>query len=162
MNNRYQGFQQQLIQTLPAMRRYCLALTGQPDNADDLLQATVERALSRWQQYQPDTHFDRWLYRLCRNLWIDTMRREKPSDTFTEEHEQMLTVPDTADQHENLATLQRVQQRMQNLNESLRTVLYLVAVEGRSYQEAADIMDVPIGTVMSRLSRARQQLSKAL
>lgn len=162
MSTQHQYFQQQLLQTLPAIRRYCLSLTGHPSNADDLLQATVERALSRWQQYQPDTHFDRWLYRLCRNLWIDSMRREKSTDTLTDEHEQLLSGYDTAARHEASATLQRVQERMQQLNESLRTVLYLVAVEGRSYQEAADIMDVPVGTIMSRLSRARQQLSQAL
>lgn len=162
MSTQHHYFQQQLLQTLPAIRRYCLSLTGHPSNADDLLQATVERALSRWQQYQPDTHFDRWLYRLCRNLWIDSMRREKYTDTLTDEHEQLLSGYDTAARHEASATLQRVQERMQQLNESLRTVLYLVAVEGRSYQEAADIMDVPVGTIMSRLSRARQQLSQAL
>jgi len=162
MDTEHQHFQQQLLQTLPAIRRYCLALTGEPHNADDLLQATVERALSRWQQYQPGTHFDRWLYRLCRNLWIDTMRREKPTDTLTEEHDPLLCGYDTATRYETAVTLQRVQERMQQLNESLRTVLYLVAVEGRSYQEAADIMDVPVGTIMSRLSRARQQLAQVL
>lgn len=162
MNVQYQQFQQQLLQALPAMRRYCLSLTGHAPNADDLLQSTVERALSRWQQYQTDTHFDRWLYRLCRNLWIDTMRRDKPTDSLDEEQEDLLYSNDSSAQIDARLTLEKVQQHMQNLSEALRTTLYLIAVEGRSYQEAADIMDVPIGTIMSRLSRARQQLSSAL
>lgn len=162
MNIQHQHFQQQLLAALPAIRRYCLALTGQQHSADDLLQATVERALARWQQYQADTHFDRWLYRLCRNLWIDTMRREKPSDSLDEEHDTVLAGNNIAEQYETHTTLARVQAHMQQLSEVLRTTLYLVAVEGHSYQEAADIMEVPVGTIMSRLARARQQLSLAL
>lgn len=162
MNVQHKQFQHMLLQALPAMRRYCLSLTGHVQNAEDLLQATVERALSRWHQYQPGTHFDRWLFRLCRNLWIDTMRQEKPTDNFDDVQESLLCANSGEAQTDARLTLEIVQQHMQNLSEVLRTTLYLIAVEGRSYQETADIMEVPIGTIMSRLSRARQQLSSAL
>ncbi len=168
MNQQHQQFQQALLDVLPALRRYCLSLTGQLHSAEDLLQATVERALDRWQQYQPDTYFNAWLYRLCRNLWIDTMRKEKPTDSLDDEQESLGLNESTTDtcvtgqQHEAQLTLARVQHHMAKLSEGLRTALYLVAVEGRSYQEVATIMDVPVGTIMSRVSRARQQLSESL
>lgn len=162
MNTAHDLFRTQLLQALPALRRYCHALTGNAHNAEDLLQSAVEKALSRWQQYQPDTHFDRWLYRLCRNLWIDTMRREKPNEVWEDDAGMdPLTTP-LEQQHQQQLSLERVQQQMNQLSSGLRTVLYLVAVEGRSYQETADLLEIPAGTVMSRLARARQQLSNAL
>jgi RNA polymerase sigma-70 factor (ECF subfamily) len=170
MNTAYDTFSAELLQAIPALRRYCYALTGNAANADDLLQSSAEKALNRWQQYEPSTHFDRWLYRLCRNLWIDIMRREKPTEEWLEDESH-------AEQNELLAeaqqgaaleqeigqkiSLELVYSQMENLSSALRTVLYLVAVEGRSYQEASEILDIPTGTVMSRLSRARQQLSGA-
>jgi RNA polymerase sigma-70 factor (ECF subfamily) len=162
MNTSESAFRQQLIAALPALRRYCYALTSHPQNAEDLLQASVERALNRWQQYQVDSHFDRWLYRLCRNYWIDTMRKQKPSETWDEEQDYEQQTLSTEQVHSANAALNKVQAHMQKLNEAMRSVLYLVAVEGRSYQEAADILNVPIGTVMSRLTRARQQLSRSV
>lgn len=154
-------FRQRLLAMLPRLRRYCNALTGDMHSADDLLQSSVEKALRRWQQYQPGTEFERWMYRLCRNHWIDTMRTEKTSDELTDD----MMVAGEGDNPEQQALTQAALGQMQThfnaLSEGLRMALYLVAVEGRSYQEAADILDIPAGTVMSRLARARKQLAEA-
>ena len=154
-------FRQRLLTMLPRLRRYCNALTGDMHSADDLLQSSVEKALRRWQQYQPGTEFERWMYRLCRNHWIDTMRTEKNSDELDDD----MMVAGERDNPEHQAMTQAALGQMQThfnaLSEGLRMVLYLVAVEGRSYQEAADILDVPSGTVMSRLARARKHLAEA-
>ncbi len=161
MNTAHDKFTAQLLQALPPLRRYCYALTGNAANADDLLQSAAEKALSRWQQYEDGTHFDRWLYRLCRNHWIDTMRRDKPTEEWQEDQgldPQSLPLEQEVGQK---VSLELVHKQMSKLSDTLRTVLYLVAVEGRSYQETAEILDIPTGTVMSRLSRARQQLSSA-
>lgn len=161
MNTAHDQFKAQLLQTLPALRRYCYSLTGNVTNADDLLQSAAEKALSRWQQYKSGTHFDRWLYRLCRNLWIDQVRRDKPTEEWVDD--EGFDPPSASLEHEvgQLLSLAQVNAHMADLSDGLRTVLYLIAVEGRSYQEAAEILDIPTGTVMSRLSRARQQLSNA-
>ncbi|MBA34667.1 MAG: RNA polymerase subunit sigma-24 [Oleispira sp.] len=161
MNTDYDTFSAELLQAIPALRRYCYALTGSAANADDLLQSSAEKALSRWHQFEVGTHFDRWLYRLCRNLWIDAMRRDKPTEEWLEDegiYSQGLSLEQEIG-HE--ISLDLVHAKMNNLSSALRTVLYLIAVEGRSYQEAAEILEIPIGTVMSRLSRARKQLSGA-
>lgn len=158
MNTAYEHFKQQLIAHLPALRRYCYALTGNKADTEDLLQASAEKALERWQQYQADTHLDRWLYRLCRNHWIDSVRRSKPTDSWQDDSSQdplSLPLEHCLAQELNLA---KVQEQLALLSDGLRTVLYLVAVDGRSYQETADILEIPTGTVMSRLARARQQL----
>lgn len=182
MNTAYDTFSAELLQAIPALRRYCYALTGNTANADDLLQSSAEKALNRWQQFEAGTHFDRWLYRLCRNLWIDTMRRDKPTEEWLEDesyvsqhssqhgsqHESHNSTQTTLQESMPLEqevgqkiSLELVYSQMENLSAALRTVLYLVAVEGRSYQEASAILDIPTGTVMSRLSRARLQLNSA-
>ncbi|WP_300427578.1 RNA polymerase sigma factor [Thalassolituus sp.] len=161
MNTQQQVFRQALIDMLPALRRYCRALTNDSHNADDLLQASVEKALARWQQYQPGTHFERWMYRLCRNHWIDTIRTQADNEEFEEETMSQINASDTEQQVISQMALQQVQAKISSLSEGLRMVLYLVAVEGCSYQEAADILEIPTGTVMSRLARARAQLIAA-
>ncbi|MFT4764073.1 MAG: RNA polymerase sigma-70 factor (ECF subfamily) [Oleispira sp.] len=171
MNTAYDTFSAELLQALPALRRYCYALTGNAANADDLLQSSAEKALNRWQKYETGTHFDRWLYRLCRNLWVDAMRRDKFTEELLEDDAfdtQALSTEGLSSQGLSMEhdigqkiSLDLVYSQMNNLSGALRTVLYLVAVEGRSYQEASEILEIPPGTVMSRLSRARQQLSDA-
>ena len=154
-------FRQQLLNMLPKLKRYCYAQTGEKHSADDLMQSSVEKALRRWQQYQPGTEFERWMYRLCRNHWIDTMRTEKISDELNDDIMVASDVENPEQQALTQAALRHMQIHFNALSEGLRMVLYLVAVEGRSYQEAADILDVPSGTVMSRLARARKHLAEA-
>ena len=154
-------FRQQLLNMLPKLKRYCYAQTGEKHSADDLMQSSVEKALRRWQQYQPGTEFERWMYRLCRNHWIDTMRTEKISDELNDDIMVASDVENPEQQALTQAALGQMQTHFNALSEGLRMALYLVAVEGRSYQEAADILDIPAGTVMSRLARARKQLAEA-
>jgi RNA polymerase sigma-70 factor (ECF subfamily) len=159
MNTNEQAFREALLTMLPRLRRYCYALTNNQHEADDLLQASVEKALARWQKFEPGSQFDRWMYRLCRNHWIDTMRTRNPAEELDEEHLSPDDQPSTEQQVATEQLLNLARQRMGQLSEGLRMVLYLVAIEGRSYQETADILDIPAGTVMSRLARARSQLS---
>jgi RNA polymerase sigma-70 factor (ECF subfamily) len=154
-------FRQQLLNMLPKLKRYCYAQTGEKHSADDLMQSSVEKALRRWHQYQPGTEFERWMYRLCRNHWIDTMRTEKISDELNDDMMVASEIENPEQQALTQAALRHMQIHFNALSEGLRMVLYLVAVEGRSYQEAADILDIPAGTVMSRLARARKQLAEA-
>lgn len=158
MNNQEQAFREALLAVLPRLRRYCYVLTNNRHDADDLLQAAAEKALLRWQQFQPGSQFDRWIYRLCRNHWIDTMRTSAPTEELQDEHTDSSSWPSAEQLAETGQLLQQARKRMGLLSENLRMVLYLVAVEGRSYQEAAEILNVPTGTVMSRLARARAQI----
>lgn len=151
-------FNSALVEALPKLRRFAYALAGNREEADDLLQAAAERALEKSERFEPGTNFEAWLFRLCRNLWIDRVRSRKtrPEVLFKEE---MAPALDGARVLEAGVDLKRVGAAMGELSEDHRAVLALVGVEGLSYKEAAMVMDLPIGTVMSRLARARAQLA---
>ena len=151
-------FHDALVAVLPKLRRFAYALAGNREEADDLLQAAAERALEKADRFEPGTNFEAWLFRLCRNLWIDRIRSRKvrPEVLFKEE---MAPSLDGERQLETGVDLERVGAAMGQLSEDHRSVLALVAVEGLSYKEAASVLDLPIGTVMSRLARARAQLA---
>jgi len=151
-------FNAALIEALPKLRRFAYALAGNPEEADDLLQAAAERALEKAERFEPGTNFDAWLFRLCRNLWIDRLRSRKsrPEVLFKED---MAPALDGERSLQAGVDLKRVGAAMEELSEEHRAVLALVAVEGLSYKEAAAVLDLPIGTVMSRLARARAQLA---
>jgi RNA polymerase sigma-70 factor (ECF subfamily) len=157
------SFRTQLIELLPRLRRFALGLTADPHAADDLVQAGCERALARRHQWQDGTRLDSWMYRIMQNLWIDEKRGTAPmADT---DDEQMQQVPEERDFDraiEAQLTLAQVTRAMATLPPAMRSVLALVCIEGLSYKDAADVLEVPIGTVMSRLARARQELHKAL
>ena len=161
MTNPPSEFTSVLVAAVPRLRRFCYALTGSISEADDLLQSALEKALSKWQQFEQHSHMDRWLFRICRNHWIDNIRtmKHRGEEVSIEEFE-----PATfqGEEGETVATatltLAKVQTGMLSLSENLREVLYLVGVEGLGYQEVADLLNIPIGTVMSRLARARSQL----
>ena len=142
---------------LPNIRRFALSLTGHVADADDLLQSTVERLLERG--LPDDVDVTAWSLRVCRNLWIDEMRSRKVRRDAQREPavigEQVLP---GEEQVLGEMTLEEVQQALFSLSEDQRAVLELVAIEGHSYKEAAAILEVPIGTVMSRLARARTAL----
>ncbi len=142
---------------LPNIRRFALSLTGHVADADDLLQSTVERLLERG--LPDDVDVTAWSLRVCRNLWIDEMRSRKVRRDAQREPavigEQVLP---GEEQVLGEMTLEEVQQALFSMSEDQRAVIELVAVEGYSYKEAAAILEVPIGTVMSRLARARTAL----
>lgn len=152
-------FQRDLVELVPRLRRFAYALCGTTDMADDLVQAACERALRNASGFQPGTRMDSWMFRIIQNLWLDDRRRNKVRGHQIDPD--MTALSDDgrgAQMAEDRATLEKVRARVDQLPDDLRLVLVLVTIEGRSYREAADELGIPIGTVMSRLSRARAAL----
>lgn len=154
----------QIVELLPRLRRFGYALTGSMDDADDLVQTACVRALGNLDAYEAGTRLDSWMFRIMQNAFIDrrrqTVRRQTDSDS-----EAMEAQPFDArifEQAAARADLAVVRRAVAELPEEQRAVLALVAIDGQSYQEAADLLGVPIGTVMSRLSRARRKLAEAV
>lgn len=151
-------FKADMIGLLPRLRRFAISLTRSGPDADDLLQDACATALQRWEQYDPSQPFDRWMFRVVRNLWISEIRKRKvrqgqgqvPAEETTE-----LRVEDRA--NETLAAKQ-VCEKVEDLPEDLSQPLMLVCAEGYSYREASELLGIPIGTVMSRIHRARKAL----
>lgn len=147
---------------MPRLRRFGLALTGSRADADDLVQTACERALQRSAQLRDHTRLDAWIYGIMRNLWTDEIRarRVRSHDSLDDAHE-IAGIDGTAaaDGQIMLATVRRCLGR---LSSEHRSVLMLVCVDGLSYREAAEVLAVPVGTVMSRLSRARHELHALL
>ena len=149
--------QQELLDVLPNIRRFAASLTGNLADADDLLQSTVERLLQKG--LPDDAEVLPWALKVCRNLWIDEVRsRGVRRDAVREPAAQGEQIVEGERQVLGEMTLAAVQQVLQSMSEDQRAVLELVAVEGHSYKEAAAMLEVPIGTVMSRLARARTTL----
>lgn len=149
----------QLTTLLPMLRRFAYSLTGSIADADDLVQTTIEKILSRGMP--DDAELNKWAFRVCRNIWIDEYRALKVRSVAAQNPE--LHQEQTSDNDENLArqeTLNQVNTAMQTLPNDQRSILSLVAVQGLSYKEVAETLELPLGTVMSRLSRARTALLK--
>lgn len=154
-------FAEELLDYVPRLRRFAHALARNPADADDLLQAAIERALARADQWQPGTRLDSWVYRIMRNLWIDTTRSSRRrAETFVAAEEGD-HVGRTGDQ-EAVVELGNVARAMQALPPEQREAVALVVIEGFAYKEAAAILDVPIGTLTSRLIRGREALMMQL
>lgn len=156
------SFADRLVAFLPNMRRFAHSLCGSADAADDLVQAACERALANQDSFDPATRFDAWTFRIIRNLWIDQIRRRRtagqPEDIGDhEEAAGLMELPAVFPRME----LRDVSAAMGELSAEQREVLMLVCVEDLSYRETADILSLPIGTVMSRLARARRNLAIA-
>jgi RNA polymerase sigma-70 factor (ECF subfamily) len=150
----------QMMAILPRLRRFALALTGRPADADDLVQDTVERALRSLSQFVPDTRMDSWMFRIAQNLWIDKMRANKVrSGTVNDMDEAEKVAVDGVRATEAHMLLKSTLCALAELPAEQREVVALVLIDGISYREAAAILDVPIGTVTSRLARAREALS---
>jgi RNA polymerase sigma-70 factor (ECF subfamily) len=152
-----------LMGELKGLKRFSLSITQSEADADDLLQATVERLLERG--IPPDAHIARWAYRVCKNLWIDELRsrevRVRHANSVLQTSEMFEVAPSAEVQSMGEDSLARVNAALLRLSEEQRMALILVTVEGKSYAEAAEILEVPIGTIMSRIARARKQLLEA-
>ncbi len=159
-----QNVHEDLITILPRLRRFAYSLCGSLDDADDLVQAACERALARLHQYTPGSRLDSWMFRIVQTTWIDLLRANKRRNVVNDPEAIEMIAVDTriAEGAEARRDLEIVQAETERLPEEQRLVLSLVAVEGLSYQEAADLLEVPIGTIMSRLSRARKKLAAAI
>jgi RNA polymerase sigma-70 factor (ECF subfamily) len=155
---------QEMIALLPRLRRFGYSLTGSMDEADDLVQGACERALLRLDQYERGSRLDSWMFRIMQTTWIDRLRATRRRGTVNDP-EMMAAVPFDARIHEQTearAALDIVRAEIALLPEDQRLVLALVTVDGMSYKDAAEVLEVPIGTIMSRLSRARKRLGEAL
>ena len=149
----------EMLALLPRLRRFALGLTGSRDAADELVQSACERALSRLHQWTPGTRLDSWMYRITQTLWISELRREKVrADAVDPATLEGVAWIDGREQSEVHLTLARAVSIIGELPEEQRAVLLLVCVEGFSYKEVAETLDLELGTVMSRLARARNKL----
>lgn len=150
------------MQILPRLRSFARGLTGTADQADDLVQASVEKALRNLHGFTAGTRMDAWMFRIIRNTWIDMIRARRATVAFDTETADTLIGSDGRTTTEASLHLTEVRRAMARLPEDQRTVLMLVCVEGMRYREVAAALDVPEGTVMSRLSRARLALAEML
>jgi RNA polymerase sigma-70 factor, ECF subfamily len=149
----------QLGQFTPRLRRFALTLTRSQVDADDLVQSTLERALAYLQQWEPETRLDSWLYRIAQNLWIDQRRKARRRGPSEDADAMVLTGEDGRESNERQLMVRDAIRALASLPEEQQSVLALVSIEGLSYAEAAKVLDVPIGTVMSRLARARRAIA---
>lgn len=156
-------FTSELTTLLPRLRRLAHALARPPADPDDLAQASVERMLRARDQWQPGTRFDAWAFRVMRNLWIDTARANARKAARTAPEEDGLNVgEDPRAGLEARSELAGVRRALAQLPEEQREVVVLITIEGMGYAEAAAILDLPIGTVSSRLLRGRTALLQLL
>jgi RNA polymerase sigma-70 factor (ECF subfamily) len=153
-----------IVALLPRLRAFARSLAGTRDGADDLVQATCERALRASESFAPGTRLDAWLFRIMRNRWIDEHRAARPQLSLDDPElapALELEAQPGADAELRLRLVE-VRDAMGRLPEAQRSVLVLVCVQGLSYREAAEVLEVPVGTVMSRLARARSAVGAAL
>ena len=153
------GLNDEIIEAVPHLRRFAYSLTRSAADADDLVQSVIERVLDRG--VPDDVELKKWMFRVCRNLWIDGLRasktrmdavpelRAQPADTLSSEQvagDQMM--------------MARTREAIDALPPAYREVMTVVGIGGASYKEAATMLDTPIGTIMSRLGRARAMLAE--
>jgi RNA polymerase sigma-70 factor (ECF subfamily) len=156
-------FERELIALLPRLRRFAVGLAGTVHDGDDLVQGALTKALTNADRWAPGTRLDSWMYRIIQNHWIDTVRARKTrNEGPTLEHADRHVLVDGTRIADSAISAERLNQHMGALPPEQRAVLVLVAVEGLSYAEAAATLKIPVGTVMSRLSRARAALHLAL
>ena len=156
-------FERDLAQLLPRLRRFAHSLSRNGADADDLAQSTIERALRAREQWQPGTRLDSWLYRIMRNLWIDTARARARKEKHEAPEDDAHSVgEDPRDAIDASIELKRAMAAMERLPDEQREVVALILVEGFGYREVSEMLDLPIGTVSSRLVRGRIALLEML
>jgi RNA polymerase sigma-70 factor (ECF subfamily) len=151
-----------LIAVLPRLRRFARGLAGAAADADDLVQAACERALARAHQFEEGTRFDSWMFRIVQTIWIDQLRAREVRKEDGDVAEERLGSDAAVRRVEARLALAEIRQAIQLLPPDQRAVLMLVTVDGLSYKEAAAVAGVPMGTIMSRLARARTALQRHL
>ncbi|HWH82895.1 MAG TPA: sigma-70 family RNA polymerase sigma factor [Burkholderiaceae bacterium] len=150
----------QIAVLLPRLRRFGRTLARTREDADDLVQMAIEKALTRTDQWTPGTRLDSWMFRIMQTTWIDEVRaRDRRGQTFVPEEEgEHVGVGSHDAQIDAIA----VRKAVARLGDDQRAVVGLVLVEGLSYQEAAEVLGIPVGTLTSRLARARESLQTML
>jgi RNA polymerase sigma-70 factor (ECF subfamily) len=153
---------QALTAVLPRLRRFALTVTGSAADSDDLVQNTCERALKYADQLREPARLDAWLYGIMRNLWVDEMRHRRVRRHDDIDAASSVIGEDGQATADGRITLDAVRRVMSQLPTDHRAVLMLVCVDGLTYKEAAEVLGIPVGTIMSRLSRARHDLHDRL
>lgn len=150
----------ELVALVPRLRRFAFAISGSPDEGEDLVQAACLKALDRLDQFTPGTRLDSWMFRIVQTTWIDRTRSRHRRAEISDPDGIARTTDEglSARRIEDRMLLKHVRAAMWALPEDQRAVLALVAIEGYSYKEVAEALDIPLGTVMSRLARARAKL----
>jgi len=154
-----QSVREAMLPLLPRLRRLARALAGQLADADDLVQTVLERALTRADQWRPDAPLDKWMFAIARNAWRDELRARSRSQNLFAPEEAGITTADGSS-----APVQKLElaAALAALPPDHREVVALVLIEGMSYAETSELLDVPVGTVTSRLARARATLQAHL
>jgi RNA polymerase sigma-70 factor (ECF subfamily) len=170
------GFEQEALPHLDAVYRFALRLSGNPDRAEDLVQETFLRAYRSWGQYERGTAAKSWLFTICRNVFLRRVERSQRHDEIVREHVDRTgpgldpinpvwaSVEGVDPEGEFFASIvdERIIEAIDALPDEYRTAVVLSDVEGLPYAEIAELLDVPVGTVKSRLFRGRRQLQKVL
>lgn len=159
-NDGIKNIQEQIVALLPRLRRFARNLVRNPHDADDVVQIAVERALLRLDQWRSDARLDSWLFKILRNAWIDEVRART--------RRAKILLPEEAGEQIGETTMEREIERwsaeaaLNRLPEDQRLAVSLVLVEGLSYKDAAEVLEVPLGTLTSRLARGREALQDML
>lgn len=148
-----------MVAIIPRLRRFALAMTRSEVEADDLVQATCERAIAKLEMWEPGTRLDSWMYRIAQNIYRNDLRQLKRRQGHLNIVNATADIQCDGEAAANAQiALTDVTAGIGKLPEEQRVILLLVVVEGRRYRDVADILDLPIGTVTSRLARARETL----
>lgn len=151
-------FRQNLVALLPRLRRFAIALSGSADTAEDLLQTALEKAIRSARSYDATRRLDSWLFKITQNAWLD-MRRDLAKRRYASLDDVAAPFEDARASIEARDELRRTAAAYHQLPEEQRAVLALVVLEGFSYKDAAETLNVPIGTIMSRLARGRAAIA---
>jgi len=143
----------------PRLWRYCLILTASRDQADDLAQMAALRALEKADHFKEGTHFDRWLFKITQHLWINELRKQAVRIGGGLSSIEEVDLPDNKTNPEMNLFTRQVLLEVMALPEAQRSAVHLAYIEGYSYKEVAETLEIPVGTVMSRLSAARTKLN---
>jgi RNA polymerase sigma-70 factor (ECF subfamily) len=146
---------------VPRLRRYARYLAADTERGDDLVQDTLARSLEKLHLWQPGTNMRAWLFTIMHNLHVSNVRRAQRRPTSCEVTPENPGPPTVGNQFDNVR-LRELSDALEKISDEHREVLLLVVVEGMAYQDAAEVLDVAVGTVRSRLSRAREALREAL
>lgn len=150
-----------IVQQIPHLRRYARALVGDNNQADDLVQDCLERAWSRMDLWTNGTNLRAWLFTILHNLHSNTARKQRNTPTLMQLDGTWKGLPVRPAQEDRLK-IDAVWREFYKLPEPQRAALLLIAVEDMSYEDAADVLDIPIGTLMSRIHRAREKLRRLM
>ena len=152
----------EIVSLIPRLRRFALGLTRNAQDADDMVQMALERSLTRLHQFERGTRLDSWLFRIVQTTWLDEKRRVTRRRIDDDPGAMDAAKAPSGFETETVELRRDLADAMSKLNEDQSAIVMLVLVEGQSYEEASETLGIPVGTVMSRLARARQALMKSL